>query len=367
MSEAHEGNEKMEQQTESIRVYEKFADSEQYNNAIDTNIWSNTDSDANHTSVVVTASERLEQDGDTTAGSTFIRTNRKFSRNVVIEADLITTTLTEGASGGEVYPSIRLYTSANEWVRWGPYKENAGQDSRGFIKFSDKGDVDQEVDVNAANTDAVKRKYTIMVLEDKLVFSIDDVYQFEMSMVGLHDFYVDLITSTTQADNAYADIFWSEFRVKNINQASLDIVQETLDTVEGLLGITNSGRCQTVTTTIDLDQAAGPYVLWTGTGQSVILESLVFECADAVAAGALTSIEIETDHTTNQTIIDNVIGAVANLTAENQLAAGPMEGPWLIPAGNVIRLNIAGGATGAGYVCTVVAKYRSVVDGGTLA
>ena len=672
MPEQHTGNEKTQQQTESIRIYEGFADSEQYNNAIDTNIWSNTDSDGNHTSVVVSASSRMEQDGGTTAGSTYFRTNRLFSRNVVIEADLITTTLTEGASAGEVFPSIRLYTSATEWVRWGPYRENGGQNSIGFIQFSDKGDVNQEVDVNATNTDAVKRNYKIMVLEDKLLFYLDNVYQFEMSMVGLHDFYVDLITSTTQADNAYADIFWSEVRVENIEKASLDIVERsiveilhskpqgdifyvnsalgddsnfgtwdspratidggvnacaanhgdvvvvinagatydenaavtgvTMDTAgvtllglnrptventngaaaqvmmitagnctvigfdiqEGTAGVngieidsadynvihdniiwgdmdngielvdsdwnwitdnhvaemgtggdtgilitgssrsnrvkgnfidnsdvgisvvgtgtqnllwnnalggsgggmatgvnvgagvnhtqivgnhfnditddiadagastdisgnhknytafnntaietndgqwqilaglfaadganvfnptvdgaartdleqvfnaldgmisgkTDSGACQVVTTTIDLNQAAAPYTLWTGTGQDVILESLVIKMANLAAGGALTSIEIETDDTTNQTIISAVTGAVANLTAENQLAWGAMENPLIITVGKVIRLNIAGGAHGVAYECTVVAKYRSVVDGGTLA
>jgi len=124
------------------------------------------------------------------------------------------------------------------------------------------------------------------------------------------------------------------------------------------------GRLQIADTTIDLDQAAATYPLFTGTTQDVVLEKLVIRMPDIVCGGALTSISIHTDDTTAQVIIDALAGAVANLTAEAQLA---WTGAILIKAGALIQLTIAGGPHGAAYVCDVIAECRAVVAEGYLA
>jgi len=125
-----------------------------------------------------------------------------------------------------------------------------------------------------------------------------------------------------------------------------------------------AGKLQIAETTIDLDQVAATYDLFTGTTQDVIVESLVIRMPDIVCGGALTSISIQTDDTTPQEFIDPARGAVANLTAEAQLA---WEGPVLIKVGTKIQLTIAGGAHGVEYLCDVVAECRAVVLGGYLA
>lgn len=127
---------------------------------------------------------------------------------------------------------------------------------------------------------------------------------------------------------------------------------------------TDAGVLQQAATTISLNQAAATYTLFTGTTQVVELESLVFAMPDTAAGGALTSISIQTDDTTNQVIIDTVTGAVANLTRENQLG---WTGRIRIGAGKRIRLTIAGGATGFACTANVNAQYRAAVAGGTLA
>ena len=83
-----------------------------------------------------------------------------------------------------------------------------------------------------------------------------------------------------------------------------------------------------------------------------------------VPGGALTGIYIQTDDATPLPIILAAQGLLANLTSENQLT---WEGIYRIGVGKHIQLWIAGGATGAGYVCSVDAQYRSVVGGGYLA
>jgi hypothetical protein len=134
--------------------------------------------------------------------------------------------------------------------------------------------------------------------------------------------------------------------------------------IENLVAVTSAGRLQEAATTIDLNQIAANYDLFTGTTQVVILESLIIAMPNAIAGGALTSISIQTNDATPQVLIDNIQGAVANLTAENQLT---WQGVCRIGVGKKIQLTINGGATGAGYVCNVNVESRAVVSGGYLA
>lgn len=124
------------------------------------------------------------------------------------------------------------------------------------------------------------------------------------------------------------------------------------------------GRAQIAATTIDLNQAAATYDLFTGTTQVVILESLNIKMPTGNCGGALTSISIQTDDATPGVIISAAEGAVANLTSEADLG---WTGTLYITVGTKIRLTIAGGAHGAAYVCNVTAKCRAVVSGGYLA
>jgi len=122
-------------------------------------------------------------------------------------------------------------------------------------------------------------------------------------------------------------------------------------------------RSQIAATTIDLNQAAGAYAMFTGATQAAILESLIVRCPNIAGGGALTSIAVATDDATPGVIFDSVAGAVVNLTEEAQIS---WSGEMYIPVGTEIELTIGGGAHGVAYVCHVVAKYRSVVSGGEL-
>lgn len=127
-----------------------------------------------------------------------------------------------------------------------------------------------------------------------------------------------------------------------------------------------AGRQQIAKTTEDLDQVAGTYDLFTGTTQDVLLESLLIRMPNIVAGGAITSISIQADDTTPQVLISAADGAVANLTAEVQLAWQNYCAPVLIKVGTKIQLTIAGGAHGSSYVCEVIVKVRAITSGGHL-
>lgn len=127
-----------------------------------------------------------------------------------------------------------------------------------------------------------------------------------------------------------------------------------------------AGMLQMAATTIDLNQAAATYVLFTATTQDVVVEALTIRMSGGAIGGAVTSISIQTDDATAQVFIDSVTGAVANLTNEAQLA---WTGAVLLDAGTgaTIGLTIGGGAAGVAKVCDVVAQCRAVVSGGYLA
>ena len=129
-----------------------------------------------------------------------------------------------------------------------------------------------------------------------------------------------------------------------------------------------AGRQQCSLATIDLNQAAATYDLFTGTTQDVFVDSLVFRMpnTDISSNGTLTSISIVTDDTTPVTFITTTVGAVANLTAEASLAT--KTNGVLIKTGKKVQLVLAGGAVGSiSVVPDVVVDYRSVIDDGYLA
>lgn len=130
--------------------------------------------------------------------------------------------------------------------------------------------------------------------------------------------------------------------------------------------VTGVGVRQVATTTIDLEQAAAAYDLFTGTDQVFMLTGLSFKMpnVDASDDATITSIAIATDDVTPGVIISSTDGAVANLTAEAELS---WTGLVRITVGTKIQLTIAGGASDAATVCLVVAEGYAVVAGGNLA
>jgi hypothetical protein len=121
------------------------------------------------------------------------------------------------------------------------------------------------------------------------------------------------------------------------------------------------------TTTIDLNQAAATYVLFTCATQPVQVEALVFRVSDTTVVGtAVTSISIQSDDTTPHVFISAADGVVANLTAQATLSWASYGGVYYMPVGKTIGLTIGGAAAGAARVCTVMVRFRSVQSGGNL-
>ena len=125
-----------------------------------------------------------------------------------------------------------------------------------------------------------------------------------------------------------------------------------------------AGVPQVKATTIDLNQAANTYDLFTCATQPVMLSSLVIRMSGGLVAGAVTSISIQTNDATPQVLITAVQGAVANLLNQAQLFWSGNKA--YLAVGQKIQLTIAGGAAGVAKVCDVVCEYEAIVSGGTL-
>jgi len=137
-------------------------------------------------------------------------------------------------------------------------------------------------------------------------------------------------------------------------------------TYDGTNWLSQSVKSFVTPTTIDLNQVAGDYTLYTATTSDVYVEAFTLtlpnvNCADDVN---ITSISVQTDTTTVITLLSSTAGAKANLTAN---ASFSYSTPFYLPATKLIELTIAGGASDAATVCTVKCRWTPVVPGGYLA
>lgn len=118
-----------------------------------------------------------------------------------------------------------------------------------------------------------------------------------------------------------------------------------------------------VKTTIDLNQTAASYDLFTGGVQDCALEGIIIKMPTGNCGGSLTSISIQTDDATPAVLISSTTGAIGNLTSEAVLS---WTGLTHITVGTKIQLTIGGGAHGSAYSCKVTAFYRAITNGGRL-
>jgi hypothetical protein len=118
---------------------------------------------------------------------------------------------------------------------------------------------------------------------------------------------------------------------------------------------------------IDLNQAANTYDLFTATGGSVYVEyfSITMPATPDVTNDAtITSIAVVTDTTTVLTLLSAAAGAKANLVANTVFSYAL---PFTLPVGKKIRLTIAGGAADGATVCITSCRYRAINPAGYLA
>ena len=118
-----------------------------------------------------------------------------------------------------------------------------------------------------------------------------------------------------------------------------------------------------VYTSIDLNQAASTYDLFTGTTAAIMIHHLsVYIPVDITGSATLTSISVVSNDVSPITFISTTTGAKANLTAGKLLQ---YDGNDTVANTKDIQLVIAGGAAGVSCVALVTVEYTptSSADG----
>ncbi len=220
--------------------------------------------------------------------------------------------------------------------------------------WTNGGRLDLIIDLILADTAELQIDWTDGGRLDLLIDSI--ITYLSHGTYGLAALDTDLGTLLTRLSAA---------RAVYLDELDFDL-QAAIAAVQADIVDTKAGKAQTFPTTIDLHQAAGTYDVATGTAQMVTIESIIFTVNDDVSddGTGITAVTFQTDTTTEQEFINNVEGTIANLTDESQIS---WEGAVLLRVGDKIQFTIEGGTAAADpTTCSVLIKYRAVVDGGYL-
>lgn len=228
---------------QGIMIQDDFSDTEEFSNLLDTNIFSDEDSDSNHTSVIVSASSRVEQDGSTSIGSSRITSVDKFGKNVVCLAKLTVTTHAANAAGS-VGSFIRLQQNSSRFVKFGAFTDGSGSpDSYALVKFQDSGESsEQTLDFTPGAVDAIARWYAVEFTENHMRFYTREgdsgawTKHGQLSVTGIDKFDVSLLTETENASDSYTDIFWSSFNVMTLDHWKLEQLEDQLELSEATAG-----------------------------------------------------------------------------------------------------------------------------------
>lgn len=232
----------MSRSIQGILLKDNFDDSEQWDDALNTKIFTDNDSDANHITTVDSSNSRVKMDGDTTAGSSRISTKKKFGKFTVIRAELTTTTLTPNAAGS-VYASIRLIENSTRFIQFGALEDGATIDSYAVARFRDSTESStQEKDFAPGATDAASRHYKIILTDNQAHFytragaSGPWTYHGQIGIEDIEKFNVELMVETEAATDVYANVFWGSFQISTLDFNLMEDLQDQLETSEATAG-----------------------------------------------------------------------------------------------------------------------------------
>ena len=128
----------------------------------------------------------------------------------------------------------------------------------------------------------------------------------------------------------------------------------------------SSSGMQATEFTANLAQAAGTYDLCTATNGDILIDPYRCSFYMATAGATFTSVSIQTNQTNTTTLLTSGEGAVANLTAQKNVAhAIPGSQAFLLKSGQKLQYTIAGSTGTGSMTCTIA--YFPVTSGATLA
>lgn len=241
--EDHHTNTVLGRTRQGVLFIDFFDDDEQFSNARNSNLWNSNDTDANHVTSFSSSSSRVEQDGDTTAGSSRLTSVRKFGRNSVFRARLTNTTSTPNAAGS-VYARMRLRQNDDLFVSFGQMDDGGGSpNDLAFVEFKDTSESSAQTKAfSGGATSANPLWYKIIYVKDVMTFYTRSgesgpwTRHGQISIVSMDRFNFELMTTTEAAADAYVDVFWEQAQVTTLDYDLLQDIQDQLEISEATAG-----------------------------------------------------------------------------------------------------------------------------------
>lgn len=275
-----------------------------------------------------------------------------------------------GAAPQGEYLLITGYTSADGTITHGAFSEYLTVDDKVLIMHPALLDMfDDLAIIQALHLVPAQGSTENILIRDVVGNKTDPANEIanQSSIIGLIRAILADVTGLNGSamrgtDSAALAAVCTETRLSQLDAANLPT---SIGAIVTNVSIKLAGRAQMAVKTVDLQQAAGAYDLFTGAENSVILESLIFrtpvDCSDD--SGGFTGISIQTDDATLQELISQANGVKANLTEAAQIS---WNGNVLLKVGKKVQLTIYGAAADAATVCEVIVKCRAVLSGGYL-
>ncbi len=171
---------------------------------------------------------RIQNAGAGTAGEGYLPTVLKFSKNLSIRTKIELFRGSLATDGERCDANVWVFTSDNDYVRFGPYRDTSETiNTRARVVSNIGGAGAVTTDVDAATTDGIAREYRIDVHEKNVYLYIDDILVHSLESATLLNYIVKLYASS-QSNTDIIDVRFDYCKVNRISDDYREVYKKLL-------------------------------------------------------------------------------------------------------------------------------------------
>jgi hypothetical protein len=138
----------------------------------------------------------------------------EYGRFLRISADIKIVDGHQAADGEHCEASIVLYKDANNWIKFGPYRDTSeGKNHAAYLRVKYAGVEDNiGIDISAIGTDY--KTFTLMLTEKDVIVYLDGIYRTSFAFPELIGYYCELSAGSNNNTDVL-DIHFNDFEVQN--------------------------------------------------------------------------------------------------------------------------------------------------------
>ncbi|MCK9597520.1 MAG: hypothetical protein M0R06_00690 [Sphaerochaeta sp.] len=213
-----------------VSEVDRFDDSD-----IDTGMWSKNE--VNRTHINETGGVlQFENSGVGGAGISYVQTTFPWGNYATIEVQIQVVDGETGGDGEHCEASLVLYKDADNYVKWGIYRDTSeAVNSSGYLRYNIGGAGESAVDLTSAVVDNAQHAFKIAKFENQIEVYYDGTYKTGFSFQDLANYYTRLEGGT--GDNTdVMDVSFDDMKMYNLVDpfgTDLTGVTATLATIQG--------------------------------------------------------------------------------------------------------------------------------------